>query len=303
MKAFVYAGNACTKEAIQGKPTPFVRLEGQPLLLYVLAAVDRVRDIDEIIVIGPQSGIMTVIEKALPHILLSKTISVREEDANLAETMQSVYMHPIKKAKDGENPLQLIPSEPTALFLPGNVPLLTSNEIEAFLSTSDLKKHDIAVGMTPRFTQETRFQVNNLYLFRPFRLKTVIASSELSDPSELLPTEDVHSPKNIAEKNGLPYYLQQGLKNVYPHTKERNIIAPFQGKIDIEMLKVLSYKTLKLKVIFNFLEKGYGSLHIEDTESYDAARRHLDEWRRDRTRSNGDGGTACPISGDFCPSD
>ena len=91
MNAFILAGDRGRSRQVGGMNKAFLLLEGRPVLLYVLMALDRVRGIDQVYVVGPRKEIMGVIEKALPDALFSKKIEVLEQKNSLLENILYGY--------------------------------------------------------------------------------------------------------------------------------------------------------------------------------------------------------------------
>ncbi|MDC4226920.1 MAG: NTP transferase domain-containing protein [Candidatus Manganitrophus sp.] len=79
MDAFVLAGDRGASHQILGMNKALLHLEGYPLFIHVLKALDGVPEIARIFIIGPQKKMMEEIERALPYTLFVKKIEVLEQ--------------------------------------------------------------------------------------------------------------------------------------------------------------------------------------------------------------------------------
>ncbi|MEC4678805.1 MAG: hypothetical protein VST69_08650, partial [Nitrospirota bacterium] len=146
MNAFVFANTQNPKQQINGMNASFLPLAGRPLLIYVLMALDRVTQIDKVIVIGATKEIMRAIESVIFEIPFQKRIVVAEEKEYFLESVSFAETESRKKGgvPDGLNMI----SEP-ALFLPGNIPFLTTAEVSRFILACDMTEADCYLSIIP----------------------------------------------------------------------------------------------------------------------------------------------------------
>lgn len=190
MNAFVLAGDRGERRQVGGMNKALLTLEGRPLIVHVLSALDQVRQIDRIYVIGPQKEIMRAIEQALPYVLFTKKIEVLPQKENLVENILSAYAYSLPGYRKGSDPRRLPNSDEPGLFLPADIPLVTASEIEAFIDGSDMEKYDYCLGVTPQealvpfypkggkpgirqpylYLKDKIYRMNNLHLGRPYRI-------------------------------------------------------------------------------------------------------------------------------------
>lgn len=150
MNAILLAGDRHAGRPLHGVNKAFLLLEGTPLLVHVLAALDRARCIESIYVVGPKKPIMDAIEKALPCcFLFPKKIKVLEQKESLIDNICHAYDCSVEQAgqeKGGAASSSL--TRPPALFLPADIPLVTAEEIDAFVTDADMNKYDYCLGVT-----------------------------------------------------------------------------------------------------------------------------------------------------------
>lgn len=125
-----------------------LHLEGYPLFIHVLKALDGVPEIARIFIIGPKK-MMEEIEQALPYTLFVKKIEVLEQRNSLIENILAAYSHSLPGYQDGMDIHRLTHGDPPGLFLPADIPLVTSAEIREFITKSDMKQYDYCLGVTP----------------------------------------------------------------------------------------------------------------------------------------------------------
>ncbi|MFQ5597513.1 MAG: hypothetical protein ACE5GK_05625 [Nitrospiria bacterium] len=325
MKAFVSVLDQVPDRHVNGVSTPFLSLKGQPLLLYVLVALDRVRPVEEIIVVGPQKRIMQVLEGALHSgVLFSKSIRVHGQNGTRIENMFSAYAESFSSGPASEDPLNLVSEEAPALFLPADIPLVTTAEIESFIAASDMTRYDYTMGISSEAAlrpfypnahqpgikkpyialQDMTFRPNNLHLLRPFRVAERNPLKGLN-VKPLGHSED--GGKRLEKGNwvkDLPFYFQELLIGGLD-PKDIAQAANLIGK-DRPLGALEAYFSRKLNIAFKMIEKwrGGGALNIDDEAAYRSVSLRLDEWRAYflSLNRNEKGEDLCPVSGDPCQS-
>jgi GTP:adenosylcobinamide-phosphate guanylyltransferase len=181
MKAILLAGDKKGARTLCGVNKAFLSLNGWPLFIHVLAALDRASHVDAIFIIGPRKQLMEAVEKALPTFFFSKKIEVLEQRESLLENLSYAYEEAIKM------PMR---NGPPALFVPSDIPLVTGGEIDAFISNADMNRFDYCLGVTPSdslkpfyptltrpgikmaylYLNDQVYRMNNLHLARPASL-------------------------------------------------------------------------------------------------------------------------------------
>jgi len=183
MDAFVLAGDRGRSRAVLGRNKAFLTLAGRPLFLHVLAALDGVRQVHRVFVVGPKTQIETTLADASAP-ALTKPCIVLEQKRTLLENALSAYDEALKSHPTPD-------ADPPALFLSADIPLVTAEEIEAFISRSDLRRADYCIGvvrserlapfyptadqpgirMAYLHLKEAAYRINNLHYVRPRRVR------------------------------------------------------------------------------------------------------------------------------------
>lgn len=327
MDAFVLAGDRGASHQILGMNKAFLKLEGYPLFIHVLKALDEVAEIDRIYIIGPQKKMMEEIERALPYTLFLKKIEVMEQRNNLIENILAVYGRSLPGYQDGMDIHQLDHGHPPALFLPADIPLVTSAEIRGFISKSDMKQYDYCLGVTPEealtpfyptadqpgmkmayvYLRHQAFRLNNLHLARPLRIGAGRDIQNMYDHRyQKYLGNRIRITLEILKRPGwlnvlTAYLLAQGA--VFFAQYNRPGLAAFfrrpltLPKVEREMDRFLG---TRFKVVETTI--GGAALDIDDEASYRTLSARFREWREYLARFNqGEGGGAsCPLRREAC---
>lgn len=294
MNAFVLFSGS--REGMQGKDASKALhpLEGRPIFLYILKALDQVRSIDQIVVIGPQKMIMDAIERSLPDALFEKRIVVLNKKARLFENIQNMYEGSPSVRKETTDLCvlpQIVP--PPALFLPAEIPLVTTQEIEAFISGSDLSEYDTCLGVT---REET------LGLFHPEGEKPGFGLKGFSVKGEAYRMTHLHLVR--------PDHLN-GVATIQKIYEGRHV--PIPGNRTCLLSEIIDLfasettapaKAAQAKTRFNLIETipCGGAVKVDDDESYRIMSLRFNEWRSALTQKKDDEGDTpiCPLSGHIC---
>ncbi len=316
MKAIVFATDqSCSNYRIKGVSSPFFNLQGRPILLYVLVALDQLSEIDEIVVLGPVPQIMSVLEAALFTVPFSKKISVLPQKAQLLEELQSAIVG--GNTQQTSDPLQVLPSDEVVLCLPGDIPLITTAEIEAFIAASDMTTYDYCIGITEEevlrdfypageksgikkpdiHLKDKRFRLNNLHLLQSAKIGTMLQNK----------SDDFSEKNGMATSwtNALPGYMATLFEALFNKAGQTPPSAASLQDSSLASLEARLSQLSQLKLKFTGRWKGGGALNIDDAACYQAISERIDDWRKLSADLNQteEGKKQCPTSGLACQSD
>lgn len=327
MDAFVLAGDRGASHQISGTSKALLRLEGYPLFIHVLKVLDEVPEINRIYIIGPQKKMMEELERALPYTLFQKKIEVLEQRNNLIDNILTAYSHSLPGYEDGVDIHQLGHGDPPALFLPADIPLITSAEIREFISKSDMSRYDYCLGVTSEavlarfypkgdqpgikmayvYLRDQAFRLNNLHLARPLRVGAGRDIQNMYDHRyQKYIGNRVRIMLDILKRPGWlsvlkSYLLAQGA--VFFAQANRPRLAsifrrPFTlPKVEREMSRFLG---TRFKVVETTI--GSAALDIDDEVSYRTISTRFREWRGYFSRFGQEQGerSACPFRTEAC---
>jgi GTP:adenosylcobinamide-phosphate guanylyltransferase len=327
MDAFVLAGDRGTIHPILGANKALLRLEGYPLFIHVLKALDEVPEINRVYIIGPQKKMMEEIERALPYTLFLKKIEVLEQRNSLIENILGAYSRSLPGYQDGVDIDQLSHGDPPALFLPADVPLITSAEIREFISKSDMGRYDYCLGVTSEevltpfypkgdqpgikmayvYLRNQAFRLNNLHLARPLRVGAGRGIQNMYDHRyQKYLGNRIRIMLEILKRPGwldvlTSYLLAQGAV-FFAQSNWPRLAAVFRRPFTLPKVEreIGRFLETRFKVVETTI--GSAALDIDDEESYRTLSMRFREWRgyfAQYHQGQGEGG-ACPFRTEAC---
>ena len=189
----IAAGNRRASRSVLGTNKIMLPVAGAPVITHVLSAVERAECTDRIFVVGDVRQLEQALASAHSPFQGLRPLRLIEQYHTFYENVWEGFLHTLPDY-DPEAGWQIYTNRPEAdkavLFISGDIPLATPQEIEAFVVACDLSRFDYFLGVTsesilqayyPRrsrpgirmayFTlRDLRIRQNNLHLVRPFRL-------------------------------------------------------------------------------------------------------------------------------------
>jgi molybdopterin-guanine dinucleotide biosynthesis protein A len=183
--AIIVAGDGRAARRIFKKNKALLDVGGRPIIRHIVETLKACRSIDNIIVVGPKEAFEEVIGDTGVHIVPQKR--------SLAENGWEGFLQSLPEYRETtEITGSLIEKyfQKHVLFLSGDIPLISVEEIEEFIARCDMDRYDYVAGITseeilklfgPRrgrpgikmatfHTREGNFRQNNLHMARPFVL-------------------------------------------------------------------------------------------------------------------------------------
>ena len=190
----IAAGNRRASRAVLGTNKILLPVAGAPVITHVLSAVERARCTDRIFVVGDTAQLEEAL--ASPHSPFQgkRPLHLLEQYPTFYENVWEGFLHTLPDYAP-ETGWQVYLDRPeadrAAIFMSGDIPLATPQEIEAFVAGCDLARYDYFLGMTPEPAlrayyprngrpgikmayfnlRDLQIRQNNLHLVKPFRLR------------------------------------------------------------------------------------------------------------------------------------
>jgi hypothetical protein len=200
--ALVLAGDRKASRKVKGRNKSLLSIGDRAVICYIVEALIASRHVADIYVVGPKKRI----EDAFATGSLKtqgKRVTVLEQWDNLFENVWNGFLHTIPGYRPGTNPDSYRGTasyDKVILALSGDIPLLTSFEVDELIEGADLTNYDYLAGVTrntslayyyPRRRKkgvkkrrgikhayfhfaEGLLRQNNLHFGRPFRLAAKI---------------------------------------------------------------------------------------------------------------------------------
>lgn len=196
--ALILAGDRKASRKVKGQNKALLTIEKRAVLGFILEGLLGSRYIKDVYIVGPKVRIEGAIESELDKFKDRKIIILDQWD-NLFENVWNGFLHTIPGYKEGIDPetYRGTPNYDKAVFaLSGDIPLLTSCEVDEFIENSDLDRYDYMPGITADFSlkyyypkekdnkkgirhayfhfRDGRFRQNNMHFGKLFRVANKI---------------------------------------------------------------------------------------------------------------------------------
>ncbi len=152
--ALILAGDRKASRKVKGKNKSLLTIGKRAVLGFVLDGLLGSRYIKDVYIVGPKARIEEAIKPDLKT-LKGRKIVVLDQWDNLFENVWNGFLHTVPGYKEGINPetYRGTPNYDKAVFaLSGDIPLLTSYEVDELIENSDLDKYDYMPGITADFS-------------------------------------------------------------------------------------------------------------------------------------------------------
>jgi len=183
--AVITAGDGRSAKKVFRKNKALLDIGGKSIIRLIVEVLLKSKEIEQIVLVGPKS----VFSEALSDL----DITIVEQKRNLCENIKEGFLNTLPEYREtGELTDEIIEKyrEKHVLIIPGDIPLLTVQELERFVSLCDMENYDYILGITseevlrrfgPRkgrpgikmatfHTRDGNFRQNNLHMVRPFLL-------------------------------------------------------------------------------------------------------------------------------------
>ena len=177
------AGEGKSSYKVYHQNKAFLTLQGKCVILYVIEALQQVKSIGDIYIVGLKEKLDQVLRSSRLDLNFPKRIHVVEQKTNLYENVWQTFLQ--SQQVDVANTEQQ--RNKAVLIVPCDAPLITPKEIEYFISHSDMNRYDHVLGLVSReklkhfypignkpgikmaylHIKENSFRINNLHLVKP----------------------------------------------------------------------------------------------------------------------------------------
>ena len=186
------AGEGESSYKVYHQHKAFLEIKGKCIINYVIEALQQVKSIEDIYIVGYKNKLKQTLYDASVDFCYPKTIHLVEQQANLYENIFYTFLKTIPGGEDTLiTDLEVSSHKDKAvLIVPCDSPLLTSHEVEYFISQSDTSNYDHILGLIPEealkkfypsrnlpgikmaylHLKENNYRINNLHLVKPLRI-------------------------------------------------------------------------------------------------------------------------------------
>jgi hypothetical protein len=310
--AVVTAGDRGAARAVHGESKVYLEIDGRPLVAHVVEVLQQVPEVSEVWVIGDSERLAAALESPEERARRSKPLHLLEQHRNLYENAWESYRRLLPGAgPEGRDPLAEPDLDTWVLYLSGDLPFATPQEISAFVRRGLALDCDYATGLVTEESlqeflpggpdqpgirmaafnlREGRFRQSNLHLARPARLGNrhyIQAMYEQRHQLEWAPIVKLAWRLLSSERGGLRvvwYYALMHLAGLADRHGLRGL-ADFVRRF-IPMARVERGCSDLLRTRFRMVvtEVGGCAVDIDTDHDYQVSRRRFAEWREAQAR-------------------
>jgi GTP:adenosylcobinamide-phosphate guanylyltransferase len=312
--AVVMAGDRGAARAVKGRSKVYLELGGRPLVAHVVETLQRVPEVSAVWVIGDSARLEAALASVAPSLV--KPLHVVEQFRNLYENAWEAYRRILPGAPpEGRNPESEADLDTAALYLSGDLPFATPEEISAFIRAARARGCDYTVGVVgeesvagfypvapgspgihPAYfnLREGRVRQSNLQLVRPGRIGNRHYIEEMYEHryQKQLGNMIALGWRILRSSQGgfriLFYYLLMHLASLADRHGWRRLADRLRNRVPIARVEECVGKLLRTSFGIVRTECGGCAIDIDLDAEYDAAQARFDEWRaaqRERARA------------------
>jgi CTP:molybdopterin cytidylyltransferase MocA len=314
--AIVTAGDGRAAKAVYGENKVFLPVAGRPIVAHLVVTLQSVPEVSEVWVVGNRRRLEALFDAATLRAEIVKPLFIVQQGRNLLENSWETYRRVIARNVDqGRDPVgdEL---DRHVLYLSGDLPFATSQEISAFVRQSlALPDCDYALGLVTEASleafrpsapgepgidvaffnlREGRLRQSNLHLARPARLGNRFRIEDMYEHRHQ--KEFWHmivlAGKLFFSRAGGPWivllYMVMHFAGMVDRIGLRRLADRLRQFVTIERNEEVVSRVLDTRFRFVITEAGGTAIDVDTEQEYDAVRLRFDEWtrlQRERARS------------------
>jgi GTP:adenosylcobinamide-phosphate guanylyltransferase len=192
LDVIVTAGDRGASRPVLQTNKVYLPIVGVPVINYVLSAVERARVTARIFVVGDKARLEAALSVANNPFQGRCPITLIEQSHSLYDNVWKAFLYTLPGYEPGMDWHRYAESaaDKAVLVMPGDIPLATPAEIDAFVDHCDLTRFDYFLGLTPESALEpyapqpdrpgirmahfplrdVKVRQNNLHLVKPLRI-------------------------------------------------------------------------------------------------------------------------------------
>jgi hypothetical protein len=302
--AAILIGDRGKIRPIQGGNKNFLNLNGLPLFFYPLKALEESQYVNRIFIVGDQDRIHKSIARNIRTLKAPEKIIALEQRRNLFENAFVAF----DKALEVERKDNLIPEwvdeEKVMLYMPGDTPLITHQEIDEFLEQCDVNSIDYSLGMSTEeglmpfypnrkergikmayfYVKGKKYRQNNLHLIKPLKIKNRHSIQRMYDYR--YQKQFIYFLKLLlafyranVQRKGIYYFLILHWNLFLSRMGLESLTPPFRRMIGVEDIEgvVRNFLGCRFKIVETKLTGA--ALDIDNEKDYETMKIRFHFWR------------------------
>ena len=313
--AIVTAGDSRAAKAVYGKSKVYLEVAGLSLVAHVVRILQDCPEIDAVWVVGDTGRLEEALGRPALQSALTKPLLIVEQQRDLIsncwETYRRILSGDVSKGRDPESEADL---DQEVLYLSGDMPLATPQEISSAVQRSQALDVDYAIGLCPaealevfrpKSPEETgitvayfnlrdgRFRQNNLHYARPGRIgrrERIEEMYEMRHQRRFWNMFTLALRLLLSRVGGFKIAVLFGvmhLAGIADRNGHSRLARVLSRLVTLEHNRETIGKILDTRFAFAVLESGGCALDIDTEEEYDAVCERYPEWlveQRERSR-------------------
>jgi hypothetical protein len=303
--AVVTAGDSRAAKAVYGQSKVYLDVHGLPLVAHVVRVLQDCPEIDAVWVVGDAARLHEALGCDEVQASLRKPLFVMPQQRDLISNCWESY----RRILTGDPAVGRDPGPDDAdqevLYLSGDLPLATAQEISAFVAQSRSGRHDYVLGLCsaeaidlfrpteedPRGievayfnTRDGRFRQSNLHYARPARIgrrERIEEMYELRHQRRFWNMFTLTMRLFMSRVGGLKiavlfgFMHMAGVADRNGHARLARIIARY---VTLEINRVTISKILDTRMVFAITEGGGCAMDVDTEEEYDTICARYEDW-------------------------
>jgi len=294
---------------VYGENKVYLEIGGRSLVSRVVAALQRVPEISEVWVVGNAERLEAVFSEENLHDELTKPLHIVAQKRNLLENCWEAYRRSLPGAgPDGREPTQA-DEQHSVLFISGDLPLATPQEISQFIRSSQELDCDYGVGLVtddallsfrpgpsgePGITVATfnirdgRFRQSNLHYAKPARLTNRYYVEEMYEHRYQRQFGNMVALgwRLLWGERGGPltffYFVVIHLAGLADRWGMRWLADLLRSLVSLKRVERTLSKLMRADLRFVITEAGGCGIDIDKEAEYDALKARYEDWDKEQ---------------------
>jgi len=304
--AIVTAGDGSAAKAVYGESKVFLEIGGKPLVARVVETLQRVPEVSEVWVIGNAERLEKVFARPEVRAGIAKPLHIVPQLRHLWENCWEAYRRTLPGAPpEGRDPVSEADFDHRALYLSGDLPFATPQEISAFIRAGDAAECDYALGLVTQESlqaflpekpgapgievayfnlRENRYRQSNLHLVKPGRLGNRHYIEEMYQHRHQREFGNMLSLawRLLWSRQGgltiLFFYVLMHLAGLLDRWHWPWLADRIRSVILLRRVEAAVGRILDTRFRFISTDAGGCAIDVDTEEEYDASRSRFDEW-------------------------
>jgi hypothetical protein len=307
--AVVTAGDRGAARAVHGESKVFLEVGGRPLVAWVVTCLQRVPEVSEVWVVGDRERLERVFQRPEISAEIAKPLHLLDQFGNLYENLWESYRRLLPGAgAQGREPEES-DAEQRVLFLSGDLPFATPQEISQFVRRSLACGAEYALGLVTEESmagfragapgapgihlatfnlREGRFRQSNLHLVQPARVRNRALIEQMYEKRHQRELADtVGLGWRLLRRGGLAvlwYFLLMHVAGFADRRGWRRLADGLRRFVPLARVARGCGELLGTKFQFVSTEVGGCAIDIDTEPDYDTSLARFDEWREQQAQ-------------------